>query len=148
RPRTPRGMQVTFIVDVRRAWGQLIRLDRAHLAGCVLTGRLDECPVGHLCLSTRLAIYRPGGAMIVRRTCPGIMIHMGQDTEAQLGILIENFALWHVVSKVSSYEGLVLQNLLEQRTHLLTPARSGIGREDAVTLCSELFKGITHITPP
>jgi hypothetical protein len=86
--------------------------------------------------------------MIVRRTCPGVIIHMRQDAEAQLGILVENFPLRHVVPKVSSDERLVLQNLLEQCTHLLTPGRSGIGLENAVALCSELFKGMTHTTPP
>ena len=86
--------------------------------------------------------------MIMRRTCPGIMMHMGQDTEAQLWILIENFTLRHVVPQVSSDERLLLQDLLEQCTHLLTSGRSGIGLEDAVTLCSELCKGRTHTTPP
>jgi hypothetical protein len=75
-------------------------------------------------------------------------MHMGQDTEAQLWILIENFPLRYVIPQVSSDEGLVLQNLLEQCTHLLTPGRPGIGLEDAVTLCRELFKGMTHTTPP
>ena len=86
--------------------------------------------------------------MIVWRTCPGVVMHMGQDTEAQLWILIENFPLWHVVPQVSSYERFVLQNLLEQCTHLLTPGRSGIGLEDTVTLCSKLFKSMTYTTPP
>jgi hypothetical protein len=71
---------------------------------------------------------------------------MGQDTEAQLWILVEDFPLRHVVPQVSSDERFVLQNLLEQCAYLLTPSRSGTSLEDAVTLCSELCKGTTHTT--
>ena len=50
--------------------------------------------------------------MIVGRTCPGIVMHVRQDAEAKFRVLVEDFALGHIVAEVRTDEGFVLQDLV------------------------------------
>jgi hypothetical protein len=70
---------------------------------------------------------------------------MGQDAEAEFRILVEDFALWHVVPEVRGHEGFVLQDVPQERTHLLPAAGAGVGFEDTMTRSGELLKGMGHV---
>ena len=80
--------------------------------------------------------------MVVRWALLGTRVGMREDAKTQFWVLIENFALWHIVAKMRRDEVLVLQHLLQKCTHLLPACRAGIGLESTVTRGSKLFEGV------
>jgi hypothetical protein len=68
RTRAPGGVQIADIVGEGHTRCEDIGRGRAHRAGRVFAGRLDQLLVGHLGLTTGLTINGPGGAMVVWQT--------------------------------------------------------------------------------
>jgi hypothetical protein len=76
--------------------------------------------------------------MIVWLAGLGAMVHMGQNAEAELGILIEDFPLWHLVAKMGGDKILVLEDISQERADFLPAFRAGLGLENPVTRRREL----------
>ena len=97
----PRRMQHALIVDVRNAGGELIVAHLLDLAGHAAFRLLEKLPVGHHRDTFDLAVDRPARAMVVRRTDALALVDVGQDTEFQIGILVEDLAVLGVaLSKI------------------------------------------------
>src|SRR5262249_1527395 len=72
------------------------------------------------------------------------VVDMGEDAEAELGILVENLALRHVVAHVLGDERLVLEDLLDDLADLLASGRSRPFRERALAGGAELLASPAH----
>src|SRR5579872_5821866 len=144
----PRRVQVALIVEIGRARRQRVVLDPARLAGLSLAGAGDREILGHDRLAARLAVDRPGRAVIVRVAVLGAVVDMAEDAEAELRVLEQHLALGHVVAEVAFDEVLVLQHLLDQPADLLAPFRTGVRLQDAVTFRRKLFETVAHHRPP
>src|SRR5262245_33735067 len=137
-------MKVSLIVHVRHARLEAVALDMPHLAGLVRSGGLDQGPVVHQRLPARLAVDGPGWAVVVRLTLPGARVVVGEDAEPQIGVLVEDLPLGHVVADVALDEALVRQHLLDESADLLPPFGSGLRGEDATTRRRELLEILAH----
>jgi hypothetical protein len=65
--------------------------------------------------------------VIVRRAAFRPVVHMSQDAKTQLGVFIEHLTLWDVIAEMRGYEVIVLEDFLQQHTHLLSPAGAWVG---------------------
>src|SRR5262249_48254209 len=119
RPIAPRGVQIALVVDVGHPWLERVARREANLARLVRCGLRDERPVAHHGLAPRLPVDRPGRTVIVRIALLLALVRVGEDTEAELRILVEDLALGHVVSDVPGDERVVLEDLLHDLAHLL-----------------------------
>jgi hypothetical protein len=69
---------------------------------------------------------------------------MAKNAEPKLRILVEDLPLGNVVSQMSGDERVVLQDLLDERTHFLAALDTRIVRQDAMTCIRELREGVAH----
>src|SRR5438067_12656808 len=97
RPVAPRRVQVALIVEIGHAGLQRVILDPAGLPRPSLAGARDRFIIGHHRFAARLAVNRPGRAVIVRVAVLGALINVAEDAEAELGILAQHLALGDVV---------------------------------------------------
>ena len=88
-------------------------------------------------LAPRLAVDRPGWAVIVRLAFLRSPIDVGENAETEVRVFVEDLALWPVVTEVSGDEGLVLQDILDEGTHPRSTPGTRIRREDAMTFGRE-----------
>src|SRR5437016_14400157 len=82
--------------------------------------------------------------MVVRLALLGARVDVGENAEAELRVLVQDLALRHAVAEMPGDECLVLQDLLDERAHLLATPGPGFRREDAVTGGRELFERVPH----
>src|SRR5579875_2234491 len=99
-------------------------------------------------LAARLAVDRPGRAVIMRIAVLGAVIDMAEDAEAEFGILVQNLALGHLVAEIGVDEIVVLQHVLDQRAHPLAPFDARILLEDPAAFRRKLLERISHRQPP
>src|SRR5918996_409288 len=140
----PGGVHVALVVDVGVARLERVAAGARHLAGLALGRRLQHGPVAHHGLAAGLAVDRPRWPVIVRRALLRVPVVVGEDAEAERGILVEDLALGHVVAEVARDERLVPQHLLDDADHLLAPVGSRVAGEDLTTLGGELLEGPGH----
>src|ERR1044071_4251240 len=132
-PDQPRGalapgrVEVALVVDVRHPRRQRVGAHVPHLAGPVLGGGLHQRPLVHVGLAPSLTVDRPRGAVIVRRALLRSRVRVGEDAEAELGILVQDLPLRHVVTEMLGDERRVLQDVLEERADLLAAGGTGLG---------------------
>src|ERR1700720_378346 len=127
-------MQVALVVDVSIARPELVVAQRKRLAGPLGARRRDPLVIGHDRLAERLAIDRPGRAVIVRLAFLGTLIDMTEDAETELGILVEDFPLRRVLRQVLTHELRIGAGLLNEGADFLAALGSGLGGENAVTI--------------
>ena len=96
----PRRVQIAFIVEIRHAGFQRVVLDPSRLPRFSLAGARDRLIVGHYRFAARLAVDRPGRAVIVRIAVLGALVDVAEDAEIEFRILVQHLALGHVVREV------------------------------------------------
>src|SRR6516162_8455381 len=137
-------MEIAFVVNVGRTRGKGIFSDQPHLSGVVFRRRLDQCPVAHYRLTTRLAIDSPARTVIMRLAFSGTVVDMCENAEPEFRILIEDLPLQNVVPEMSSDECCVLQDVLDERADFLAALDTRIVHQDAMTCIRELLKSVAH----
>ena len=103
---------------------------------------MDYSAVGH---AVGLAVYGPRRAVIVRRAFLGIVMHVRQDAKPQLGVLVQDFPLRHLVPQMRRHERVVLQHLPQQLTDSLPARRAGVGFQNVVTRSGKGFQRMPHV---
>src|SRR5204862_3897828 len=82
--------------------------------------------------------------MIVRLAFLSALVHMAEDAEAELGILVQNLPLRSVLGQVLTHELRIGARLLDESADLFAALGPGLGGEEAVTIGGELFECIGH----
>ncbi|TMJ71606.1 MAG: hypothetical protein E6G73_14420 [Alphaproteobacteria bacterium] len=72
--------------------------------------------------------------MIVRLAFLGALIHMAEDAEAELGILVQNLPLRSVLGQVLTHELRIGTRVLDESADLFAALGPGLGGEEAVTI--------------
>src|ERR1044071_8239795 len=134
-----RRVEVALVVEVGGAGRELVGAQRLRLARLVGACRRDERIVGHLGLALRLAVDRPGGAVVVRRRVLRALVLVREDAEAELGVLVKHLALRGLSIQSCRNEIGIAQQRLQAHADLAPPRRSRLGLEDGVALGRELL---------
>ena len=85
--------------------------------------------------------------MIVRIATLGVMVDMTKNTEAYLGIFVQDLSFGHVVGQRGRDKFLILEDLLQQLAYLLAPSRAWILLQNAMAVGGELLKRMRHWCP-
>ena len=64
----------------------------------------------------------------------GALVGVGEDAEAELGILVDDLPLGCAGTEMLGDEGVVLERLLDEGADLRAAARAGIALQDAVAI--------------
>src|SRR5476649_2603021 len=131
------------------ALGIVDRVDRAHVIDAGMAGlepvalhllelgltravaAVDALELAHVGVFDRLAIDRPGRAMIVRRALVRLGVDVGQHDEALVLVDIELARAYRGGRPARVVDGLLVgQELLQQQAHLLAAAGTGVGGRD------------------
>ena len=83
-------MDRAVLVDAGVAGQQAVLLDRLELGLLGIAAVVLALPFDHVGVMGGLAVDRPGGAMIVRRRHPRLVVDVGENLEAELGVLVEH----------------------------------------------------------
>src|SRR5580700_10639505 len=124
------GMDGADVVDAGMARLETVALDLLEPGLARAITAVEPLVLAHVGILDRLAVDRPRAAVIVRRALVRLGIAVCQHDEAQVLVFVE---LARADRRGRSHglldERLVGEQLLQQRTYLLPPARSGVGLE-------------------
>ena len=84
--------------------------------------------------------------MVVRVAVLGAVVDVAEDAEAELGVLVQHFALGDVVAEMRLDKIVVLQHLLDQGAYLLASLDARILLEDPAAFRRKLLEAIPHLT--
>src|SRR5678815_5365041 len=74
----------------------------------------------------------------------GALVDVGENAEAELGILVQDLPLRPVIDEVRLREGRVEQDVPDYRTDLLAALGAAVRRQDVTTRRRELLERISH----
>src|SRR6516164_6459641 len=87
--------------------------------------------------------------MIVRRRHPRLVVDMGEDLKAELGILVKQLEpARRLCAAIRLDEVRIREEALELRANLLPSARPGIALEDGTAIGNELIEIVRHAFAP
>src|SRR6266576_3796655 len=95
-----RRVEIAFVVDLGHSGFEGVFPDQSHLARFVFGGGLNQCPLAHHGLASRLAVNRPTRTVIVRLALSGAVIDLPKNAEAEFWVLIEDLPLGYVVTEM------------------------------------------------
>jgi hypothetical protein len=121
----PGRVDITLVVDVSVARLQDVIAHASCLAWQAFGRRRDDHPVRHDGPARSLPIDRPCWAVVVRPALPRVVIHVTDNTEAQLRILVENLSRGDVITQVSGHKCPVAADLAEQLSYPFAAFSSG-----------------------
>src|SRR5215813_10807163 len=106
-------------------------------------------PLDHVGIFRGLAIDRPGGAVVVRRRHPSLVVDVGENLETERLVLVEHLqSLRDVIAAVLAHKVGARQQALEIAAHLFAAGRTWIAREAGAAVGDELVEVVGHGGPP
>ena len=87
--------------------------------------------------------------MIVRRRHPRLVVDVGEDLEAEVGVLVEHLEPLRCVVAAMAFDELAVgQQALEAHAHLLAAVRAGIALQRGAAIRDELVEVVRHAAAP
>src|SRR5215510_4486723 len=138
-----------ILVNAGLARRKPVFLDRLELGVLGIFAVVLAFPLGHVGVFGRLAIDRPGRAVVMRRRDTGFVIDMGEDLEAELRVFVQHLqAARYVVAAIFLDEILVGEQTFEILADQFAPGRAGIARKGRTAIGDELVEVIGHSVLP
>src|SRR5262249_33387938 len=142
-------VNLAVLVDAGLARIEAILFRRPELCMLRVGTVVLALPFDHVGIFRRLAIDRPGGAVVVRRRHPPLVVDVGENLEAERLVLVEHLqSLRDIVAAVLAHEVGARQQALEIAAYLFAARRTGIAREAGAAVGDELVEVVGHGGPP
>src|ERR1700733_3987848 len=138
-------MDFAVLINTGMAGRQAVFLHRLELGVRRIAAIVLALPFDHVGVMGRLAVDRPGLAVVVQWRDPRLIVDVGKNLKAELGILIEHLqSARHVVSRMPADKVRVAQQAFEIFPHLFAAFRPGVTRKAGTAIRYELIEFISH----
>src|SRR5262245_5810029 len=143
------GVDLAILVDAGLARVEPVLLRRLELGVFGIGAVVLALPLDHVGVMRCLAVDRPGGAVVMRRRHPRLVIDMGEHLEAECLVLVKQLEpARHVLAAVLAHEVGVRQQALEIDPHCFAPGGAGVAAKVRAAIRDELVKIIGHRGSP
>jgi hypothetical protein len=118
---------------------------RSDQLGMVFVFRIDAPPFRHLSDVLRISVDRPGGAVAMRLACLAAFLHVSQNIEIQLGIVMQNcLPRRHCIAEVLRNKDWIGKKARQPSRYLQQSVSKRLRFENCASIGAKIIECVIH----